>query len=334
MSVPVFRYLGLALESGFNESPAPAAQIHLDIASATLDAPNSNEVMFEGSLGRAARTHRPGFYSPAGNAVVAIDVDTVGWFLYPGLGGKVFTVDTPQLGQNTHEVYGVNESNLPSVCLRIGKDHFEHVFSGCAINQVALQIADGYGQITVDVAAAQDAAAALQTIDNLILPVSFPLMFHDVTATRDAGDVSAQVKQFTLTIANSVDAPFGRSIGSRHPRRIVANAREITVSAELFFDDTDELERFWGGVSGPSADGTTEFAMDFVLDAGDDGSLTIAAPRVIYTAVNLQPSGRTQMVQAVTMKAYEDTHTLLDATEAESEILCTLVNTTDDMVAV
>ncbi len=330
----VYRYFGMALEDPFNESPAPAAQFHLDLANSTLDAPNDTEVMFEGSIGRAARTHRPGFYSPSGNAVVAVDVLTLGWFLYGGLGGYVFTDSGGTVSDHLQEIYGVNDSLLPSFCVRIGKDNFEHVFSGCVINSLALQIADGYGQLTVEFLCAVDGKAALVTVDNLLLPSEFPLMFHDVTATRDASDVSAEIKTFTFNLNNNLDAAFGRSIGSRYPRRIVANARDITVNAELFFDDDDQIETFWGGSSGPAATGTTEFGMDFVLDAGSDGTATLALPRVIYNTVNTQPTGRQQSMQNVTMKAYETTHTLADAvTDVVSEILATVDNAQDEMAA-
>lgn len=325
----IFRYFGFGLESEYNESPAPAAQFHLDLLSSSLDAPTGTEVQFEGSLGRAAKTHRPGFYSPAGNAVVAVDVNTVGWFLLAALGGYDFTTGPP----NTHEVYGVNNALLPSFAARVGKDLFEHVFSGCILNSVQIQVNDGFVQLTADVVSAVDGKSTLLDLGDLILPDESPLMFHEVTSTRDASDVSAEVKQFTITINNSSDAPFGRTIGSRHPRQIVSNARAVTVSAELLYKDTAQLEAFWGDSDGPSADGTTEFGMDFVFNAGSDGSLTIAVPRVIYDSVGTQPSGRTQMTQNVEMTAYQDEHSLADATTVDSEILCTLSNAADEMVA-
>lgn len=333
MADKVFRYLGFALESLFAEEPAPVAQLHLDLMSATLDAPTETEVMFEGSLGRGAQTHRPGFYTPSGNYVVAVDTATAGWFFYAALGGQAFTVDNPGVGQNTHEVYGVDDALLPSICIRIGKDLFEHVFSGQIINSMTLEVTDGFATITVDGPGAKDAADTLLDISALLLHEESPLMFHEVTATRNAGDVTAEVKTFTLTITNNSDAEFGRSLGSRFPRKIVSDDREVTIGCELFFEDTDELERYWGAVSGPSDAGTTEFAMDFVLTDPDDQTITIAAPRLIYTTVPQQPSGRTQIAQSVEMKAYTDTHTLLDLSTVESEILVTIVNAEAEMLA-
>lgn len=328
---PIFRYLGVSLESPFAESPAPAAQFHLDLMSASLDTPNAPELLFEGSLGRGSETHRPGYYSPAGDVVVAVDINTIGWFLYAAQGGYEFTTAVlPAL--RTHELFASNASLLPSLCIRVGKDLYEHVFSGCIINQLELAITEGYATLTVDLAASVDGLAALSPLASLILPVSFPLMFHDVTATRDAGDVSAQIKTFSLVINNNSDAAFGQSIGSRYARKIVSNARTVTISADMFFNNDDELVRFWGGASGPVDAGTTEFAMGFLLDAGADGQLEIAAPRVIYDNVPAQPSGRTQMTQNVTMTAYMADHTLADAvTDVRSEILCTLTNVTGEM---
>lgn len=336
MSAPsIFRYLGFALEDPYNESPAPVAQVHCDLASATLDAPTDTEIEFEGGLGRASRTHRAGFYSPAGNYVVAADVDTAMWFLYSALGGYVFTQDDPGVGDNTHEIYGVNNAVLPSACVRLGKDVFEHIFSGVICSSLTLEVSDGFMMITVENAAAIDAKGNLESLGNLLLPVGSPRTFVDLTATRDASDVTAQIKTFTMTITNNTDAPFGRSIGSRFPRKIVSNARTVTIDAELFFEDTSQLELFWGGASGPAdgkPTGTTEFDMDFVI-AGDTSpyGITIAAPRCTYTTVPQQPSGRTQITQGVSMKAWETTHTLLSAATVESEILATIVNQQNEM---
>lgn len=331
--VPIFRYAGFAEESEYGESPAPDAVFHLDIMSASLDAPTEPEMMFEGSIGRGQKTHRPGFYSPSGNTVVAVDVRTVAWFLKWALGNYVYTAGTePAL--NTHEIYRTDNNILPSFCSRIGKDVFEHVFSGCSINELTLEVSDGFAQLTVDIMSKVDSSATLQTIDQLILPVEYPLMFHEVTATRDASDVSAAMKSFTLTISNNLDAEAGRSLGSRYPRRIIANAQQVTIAGDLFYADNSQLQAFWGGTTGPADSGTTEFGMGYVLDAGDDGQIEIAAPRCIYTEVPTQPSGRDELTQSVSMSVYEDEHTLADGTtKVNSELLITVTNNGDEMKA-
>lgn len=331
--VPIFRYAGFAEEATYGESPAPDAVFHLDIASASLDAPTETEMMFEGSIGRGRTKHRPGFYSPSGDVVVAIDVRTAGWFLKWALGNYVFTEGTdPAL--NTHEIYRSDNNILPTFCSRIGKDVFEHVFSGCSINELTLEVSDGFGQLTVDILSQKDGKATLQTISALILPTEFPLMFHEVTATRDATDVSAKVKSFTLTISNNLDAEAGRSIGSRYPRRLIASAHEVTIEADLFYEDSSQLEAYWGGSTGPADTGTDEFGMAFVLDAGTDGQIEIAAPRVIYNEVPTQPSGRDELTQSVSMAPYETEHTLADGTtKVNSELLVTVTNNVDEMKA-
>lgn len=47
--VAVVRYAGFAEESSFAVSPAPDAVYHVDIASATLDAPTDPQIVFPGA---------------------------------------------------------------------------------------------------------------------------------------------------------------------------------------------------------------------------------------------------------------------------------------------
>lgn len=331
--MPTLRYAGFAEEAGFNEDPAPAAQFHVDIASASLDSPTETEMIYEGGLGRGVRTHRPGAYAPEGDVAYAGDIRTLGWMLKWALGGYVFTpgVD-PAL--NTHEIYGVNENILASFAAFLGKDVFEHRFHGCVMTGLTIESENEWVTVTPEIVAAKDSKAAIEAIADLILPAEYPLAFHDVTVQREASDVSAKVKAWTLSIANNADAEAGMGQGSRHPYRIPVFEREITIEATLYFEGTEELERFWGGATGPTITGAEEFGMTFNLDAGADGTLDIAAPRIIYTSVPQQPDGRSEITQDVGMTAFVTTHTLADGlTEVESELLCTLQNTQDEMVA-
>lgn len=341
------RYLGVADEgSNYNPSVPPEATLHVDIASATLDAPADPDLVYEGGLGRSARTRRPGFYAPVGNLVYAFDIDSIADFLRWTLGGYVFTLDTPEAGLNTHEFYGTNESLLPSFTSRLGKDKlandtdFEHVFTGCVVNQLALAASDNLAQATIDVQAARDYRDDIKAIADLLLPSSFPLAFHELTASL-AGDRSALIKSVELTVNNNASVADGRSIGARFPRRVPFNERSTTFSLTLFWESLAELQQFWGDADGVSPAGQSDIAVGFTFNAGDDEgtwaadkTMEIQLPRSWYTQSQQQPSGRTELVQTVSGRALSGDVTLLDSvTVVDTEIYVTIVNTQTDLTA-
>ena len=305
----IARYLGLAEETSYNMETPPAATVHVDIASASLDSPTDTQMVYEGGLQRGAQTHRPGFYSPSGNIVYAFDIHTIELLLQWALGGEEDDV-----------LYGTNSSTLPSFCARVGKDYFEHVFSGCVINSLELQVEGEFCQATAEILSAQDSKATLQDLEALLLPDQYPLAFHEVTAKLNDSPISADVKSFTLSIDNSVDATSGRGIGSRHPYRMIAEERSITFSKDMFFKDDSALKSLWGGNSGPdSVDGSDEFSLELVFDSGTHGTMEIELPRVIYTQVSQQPSGRNEITQSTNGKAFVESKTI-GATDVHSEI--------------
>lgn len=315
----ILRYLGLAEETTFAEPKE--AEFHVDIASASLDTPSDTHLDFESSMGRGARMHRPGFYSPSGNIVYAFDIKTIRWLLKWTLGGYVFTdLD------NLHEIYASDDTDLPSFTARLGKDLFEHVFAGCKINSLEISVEDSFCQATAELIAVKDSKAVLKEQHELILPTDYPLAFYDVTMNLDNSDISSQVKSFTLSISNGIDAANGRSIGSRYPRKLLAASREITLSSSMFFEDTSQLERFWGGSLGPSETGSQEYNLEFNFDAGGGKGMIIKLPRVIHTSVNLQPSGRDELVQEISAKAYMGSMYLNDGASITTDMYVSIID--------
>jgi len=335
------RYCGIAEEFEYGESPAPAAAVHLDIASASLDSPSGTNIVYDGGARRTARIFRPGFYAPAGNVVYGLDIRTIGWLLKWALGSYKYTASGGTGTLNLHEIWGTEDVLLPSFCARVGKDIFEHVFSGCAINSLQVNVGGELCMATADIVAQRDSKSALET-GELLFPEEYPLAFHEVTAyligEGDGGadlEISAKVKEFTLNINNSASADAGRHIGNRHPARIPVGDRETTLSMQLFFEDTLMLERLWGASTGPNECGSEEYGIKLVLDTSpceDFGKLTIYLPKVVNTATSQQPSGRSEMVQTVEARALM-TELTLDDGEVEGEILCALENNEQEMAA-
>lgn len=325
---PVRRYAGFGNESVYGT--AVAAQFHVDMQSATLDAPSGTESYYAGGLGRGIRTRRPGYYVPSGNIVYAWDIRTIGAMLRWALGGYVFTDDT----LNTHEMYASDDVILPSFTARIGKDVFEHVFAGCVVDSLELDLAGDFLLATMAVNAKKDSKAALQAESALLLPDEFPLAFHDATISLFGSARSADIKKLKLMIANGARPDSGRGIGSRYAYRQPVGSRDITLATDLWLENTGDVEDFWGGASGPSDDGPADQAISITCDAGADGSLVLALPRAHFTKVATQPSGREEITASAEIRALVDDIELLDGvTTVRSELLATLENAATSLAA-
>ena len=294
MSSKILRYAGYAEEAVFG-TPV-AAEIHTDITGATLDVPDDPNLYYVGGLGRSRRIVRPGFYSPGGNIVQGVDVDSIAYFLLWALGDYFYDAAK-------HHIYGATDTLLPSFTARIGKDELEHVFAGCMINTLELAVDDSFAQVTLDVIAQKDAKAALQDVDALELSEEALLAFHELTLTN--GLETARVKSFTLSIENNGDAATGRGVGSRFPYRMKAGERVVTASINLDFDDDAQLQRFWGGATGPADCGATEFALELKMQECGESTkgITIKMPRCIVSANPHQPTGRDEIDESITVQA-------------------------------
>lgn len=331
MTAPA-RYVGLSEETTYAESPAPPAVVHVDIASSGLDVPDSPELVYGGGLRRAPTLHRPGFYQPAGNFAYAIDIRTIVRILRWAMGGYAFTDDVSG-DLNMHEVFAGDDVELPSFCARVGKDLFEHVFSGCCVNGLQLEVAGEFAMVTVDVLAARDAKDDQIAFEDLLLPAEYPLAFHEVYMDLPLNtDVSARVESMTLNLNNNLRGEKARGLGSRFAQKVPPTGdREITIATTVKFDDTNEYERFWGSPTGPAVTGTVEFPVRLRIDAGEDGEALLDFPRMIYSQVQAQPSGRDPIDHQVTMRAFSGDTELADMTEVNTELLATVTNTEDDV---
>lgn len=325
----VLRYLGLAREDTFNPAVPPPATFFVDIASASLDAPADTQIIYEGGLTRGVRMHRPGFYAPTGNIVYAFDIRTIAFLLRCALGGYRFTVGTPL---NTHEIWSSSGNVMPSFTARLGKDHFEHVFTGCVINSLEITVEGEYCMATADVIAARDLKAAIKDRADITLPEEYPLVFHEVAASIEGINRSADVKSLTLSIGNNLSVEAGRGLGSRHPYRIPAQNLDVTLSMDLWYENTTELERYWGGAAGPAAGGSSEFPIVLNFDSGAHGDMMIEFPRFAYTSVQQQPGGRGEITQSVEGRAFLATVPLMaGGPQVNTEILATVTNGQGDL---
>lgn len=196
---------------------------------------------------------------------------------------------------------------------RVGKDLFEHVFSGCVLDSLEIEIAADIIKATLGIAASKDSKGVLPAdVDfnegNIFAP-------HNVTASINGEDASVRVEELNLSIANNADLESGRTIGARFPRRGYRGALEVTGDISLAFIDTAELERFWGSHDGPTSGELIEFPL--TINIGEN--LDISFPRVVYTSMGQPLGGRDRIEQEGSFQA------LVDAS-GEGPVIITLVN--------
>lgn len=336
----ILRYAGFKNESVYGTRVEGAATVHVDIASASLDSPSDVNLIYGGGLGKSARTYRPGYYHPEGNVVYAFDIGTIAMALRWALKGYNFTSEGGAGDLNLHEIWASEDITLPSFSVDLGKDAFEHRFMGCVLDTLTISVNNEFCEATLGIMAQKDAKAALITdYDNLNLPTQYPLAFHEVGVKRIGTggggadeNISCKVKDFSLSIANGVNVDSGKGLGSRYPCRMPAFERTVTFDMNLIFEDTEELERFWGGSTGPTNTGTTSLPIEFDFDAGTDGSMKMLLPKVLYTGVNLQPSGRDEMNQQITGRAFMAPVTGSHEDCSETEVHCLIENNRGSLV--
>jgi len=303
------RYAGFGEEKTYGT--AVDATFHVDIASATLDVPSGSKIEYPGGLSRGRLYSRQGFYSPSGNVEFAFDVNNIAPILKWALGGYYFRSGAASV-PNKHEIYAVDNFELPSFTTRIGKDMFEHVFSGCIIDSLSITVDNEYCIVSIDIASKKDENKAIKSVGDLLISEKYPLVFHEVTVSRSNNDFKTKVKKMTLTINNNANADSGKRIGEINPVNIPVGRREVNLDLDLFYEDITELTRFWND---------TEDTITITFDGGSFEEIKITLPKVITAEVSTQPSGADEIVQTVKCHAYIDEKTLENPTST------TVVNT-------
>lgn len=242
---------------------------------------------------------------------------TLGTFA-PGTSGTTGTFARTVVGvagtMNVHESWGSDTRILPSVQGRFGKDNFEHLFSGMIFDTLSIEVEDELAVVTVEANASKDAKASLQTPSAVLaaLPVEVEIPFTQVTVTFNGVVQARKVKTLTFSVSNNSDPEMGRYLGSRYAGRIPSNERETTIEAEVDFSDTAEIERIWGGPTGPTDTGSATFPVELTFAGSTGQSTVIKLPKFFWTTVETQPEEREEITQALEGRALSSSILLND----------------------
>ncbi|GLB58676.1 phage tail tube protein [Cytobacillus sp. NCCP-133] len=314
----ICRYVGLSKETSYNmASNPPEAKHHIDIASSSMDITSDKFIEVPTGLNRTLKQTREGFSSAGGNIVYPLDVNTIPFVLGMALGEYQYTQGLTVEDFNTFEFWRTKDSLLPSFVSRIGKDLFEHIFTGCVAEGFDIAVSDVI-TATVNVVAAQGQKTAIKSEEALNLFKQYPLAFHEVTAMYDGVDKSNLIKDFSLSFSNGVSVDTVKTIGSKHPTSTPVSGRgSATVSTNLKFVGTEEIEKYENG---------TIFKVEYFFDNGADGFIHIILPAVQYTSVPTTVSGQDEIVQGTAFKALEGTVTLANGTTVNTDIFVKVSN--------
>lgn len=247
---------------------------------------------------------------PAGEAVVEVEK-----------GGP----DETQL--KLHEFYGGNSPDLESFTIEAGKDVFEHVFLGCCFNTLTLSVDSGLVMANLGIVAQKDKSDTLKAIGDLTLTADYPLAFYEVLATVNSSDISANVTSCNLNFNNNIATDRGRHLGSRYPTGFKANARDITATIQMEFENKTYLDLFWGANGVPSNTGSALFPLVLTFNGGPEvGYMTVNFPNCYLESVTTQPSGRDSLIQTLNVRAMlEEDVTLADeVTTVDTDVLVSL----------
>jgi hypothetical protein len=292
--VTVTRYLGFAEETTFGTAVASVETI--DPGNAELDPAGDQALIYEG-VSRLDRIVAPAQYLSEGSIETPFDLKAFPWFLKWALGGYAVTGTGPYV----HSFFPQNSALMKSFTARVGKDVFEHVFSGCVVSALSLELDDSFLTASVDIAGGKDEKATLQatptfTQGDIYAP-------HQVTATINGVDESAFIESFSITIETGADNESGVTIGSRFPRRAFRGAFMVEMEMNLSFFSTSQLEKFWGTSTGPTT--TTLLEFDTTINVGSN--IVINIPRAVYTSMSQPLGGRDRIEQTATLRALADT---------------------------
>ncbi|MCK5611479.1 hypothetical protein KAR91_56940 [Candidatus Pacearchaeota archaeon] len=265
-----------------------------------------NQIQIVEAVSRERRRFALGGFAVTGDMQVAIDMNTIGRLLYGVLGNTVYAA--------TGEHLFWPSEDLPTF-------NVERGFGGTFVNNALRYIKSVENSLSLEFTAGSNPTANVnwqggaktagflttaQTLsavqgrwgikggdkDDDLIPGA-----HFVNVAV-AGAELTNVEAMTIEINNNMD-PVTR-LGSRHINRVKPQARTVTGTLDVSFDDDDLYQRFLDGTTSSTAPGTsyTPFQMEVAIAVSATQILYMDMPEVVFTTPggpNLSGSDRKKM---------------------------------------
>lgn len=289
MALNVTRYFGFAKESTYGT--VGTTFNYIDAASAEIDPSGDNVVAYEGASG-LDYLFAAGNYEIGGSFEIPVDDVAIGYLFKWALGD----VTSTGTGSITHTFFPKTNAVMDSFSVKVGKDVAEHIFLGCAVEKMKL-VAKTNEIVTCefDIVGAKDTKGAIAS------PSAYSMgnIFTGADVTMDIGGTNVAVENLTLELNMNPDIKGSIALGSRFAKKVYRGALEAALSFELAFNDTTELERFWGSATGP-----TNSVNGFAANINIGSNLDIVIPSGVYTSLEQPLSGRDRIVQAGKIRCF------------------------------
>lgn len=303
------RYLGIAKEATFG-TEVTSGFTYVDAESAEIEATGDSIIIYEG-MGGLDYTMTAGRYSLEGSFTLPVDDKSIGHIFRGVLGGYTKTGTAPRI---THQ-FSADRTKVDTYTIQVGKDIMEHIYIGVGFTAVTLELEDGLLVASVDVIGQKDKKGSSYPSKSLSdLTRGNVFSSKDVTIALGSSNESGKIQAMSLTIENGMEPFFG--FGSRFPSKHIKGSFLVEGEFTLAFESTAQLEKFWGGATGPIVG--TPSAFNVAINVGPD--LDIVIPRAIYTQVQQPVSGRDRIEQTVTLRG------LVDASSGTGPVEVTLLN--------
>jgi hypothetical protein len=304
------RYLGIGKETVFGTEATAITMKYIDAESAEIEASGDSIIIYEGMSGLDS-SMAAGRYGLEGSVAFPVDETSIGIFARGVLGGYAKTGTAPMISHS----FVPDRSKMDTYTMAVGKDQMEQIYMGVAFSGMTLELEDGLLTASVDLVGQKDkkgTGTPSKALSDLVKGAIFAA--KDVNVTIGGTDESGKIQSMSVTIENGTEPFFG--FGSRFPSKHIKGAFLVEAEFTMAFEDTAQLERFWGGATGPTNTTPAAFAVNIAVGA----NLDIILPRAIYTAVSQPAAGRDRIEQTVSVRG------LVDAVSGTGPIEIVLVN--------
>jgi len=324
------RYFSWGDETTYGEL-ATDRIMYMDLGKCGIDAAQGAYIDLP-TMDRTASRTKKGFYSPSGSSEYAMDLISLQYFLRY-FGGNYNFTDNSSTGEfNLHEIYQTPNRKLPSFSAFVGKEKFEHQFSGCIIDKLGISVSDGLCNCNFDVLGRKDHRGPLKNESDIERHEGYPLAFYEVNTYKDTEDWSPKITNWAWEGSNSGAAIQGQ--GDMHPRKIRVNASAPTLKIDMEFEDESLLQEYWGGPDGPTPK-TETFSLqsDFVDENGY--SMNFKLHKCYLKNVPQTLEGSDAITQSLEMGLLADIVTLDDGvTKAKTPWIASILNETPALTTV
>ena len=287
----ITKYLRFGEESAFGQETNDYAET-VDPTTASLDPAGDDKLILEG-IGGLDRVAGLGVYSTAGDIGIPLDDASTGWFWKWTLGGYEVSGTT---GSYTHTFTPQLGGLMTPFSAAVGKDQFEHVFTGNVITELSLEADSEWAALSVSVIGSRDLRASL--VDEVDYTEGRMFTAPEGRLVSGQTDLSADINSVSLAISTGADVETSAGFGSRFPTKATRGSMEVALELSLAFDNMDELTRFWGDTTGPSTDHIAEES--YTLSFGD--AIDIVIPRTVATSAGQPADGRGTITQSVSLR--------------------------------